>query len=80
MSSNIPPTNPTPPNQPEDEHIPAHAPGNNAFAAMFPGASPEEVKKFTNGFINFTIQQMKQDQDHLLEALKKMQQDQQDGG
>lgn len=79
MNSGVSPTNPNQPNQPPSDQGGNQAPSNNPFAKLLPGATPEEIKKFTNGFINFTIQQMKQDQQNMLEALQKMQQDDQDG-
>jgi hypothetical protein len=79
MSSGVPPTNPNQPNQPPTEPSGNQPPSKSPFAKLMPGASAQEIQKFTNGFINFTIQQMKQDQQNMLEALKKMQEDQ-DGG
>lgn len=58
------------PNAPEP--IP---PQDNVFAKMFPTAAPDQIKKIVTNFINFTISQMKQDQDNMLQALKQMQQD-----
>lgn len=76
MTEGIPPTNPNQPNQAAGSASNDQAPSNNPFAKLLPGATPQEIQKFTNGFINFTIQQMKQDQDNMLQALKKMQDDQ----
>lgn len=80
MSSGIPPTNPNQPSHSAADPSSNQPPSSNPFAKMLPGATPEEIQKFTNGFINFTIQQMKQDQQNMLEALQKMQQDEQDNG
>ena len=76
MSSGIPPTNPNQPYNPAANEPTGQAASTNPFARLLPGASPEEIAKFTNSFINFTIQQMKQDQQNMLESLKKMQDDQ----
>jgi hypothetical protein len=63
--------NPIPPSQPDAPNS-----SQNPFARMFPTATPDELKKITQNFINFTIQQMKADQQHMLDALKQMQYDQ----
>jgi len=79
MDSGIPPiNNNSSPQIPSTPPTPNEPPAIGPFAKMLPGASPEEVKKITNNFINYTIQAMKQDQNNMLEALKKMQEDQQD--
>lgn len=61
-------TNPLSPQEPS-------CAGQNVFAKMFPTATPDQVKKIVNNFINYTIQQMKQDQQNMLDALKQMQED-----
>lgn len=76
MDSGIPPTQPGAGPQGPNEHNDVLPPQDNAFAKMFPTATPDEVKKIVGNFINFTIQQMKQDQQNMLEALKQMQEDQ----
>ena len=79
MDSGIPPiNNNSSPQIPSTPSTPNEPPAVGPFAKMFAGASPDEVKKITNNFINYTIQAMKQDQNNMLEALKKMQEDQQD--
>jgi hypothetical protein len=75
FDSGIPPTgagssNPVNPNNSNE------SPATGPFAKAFPDASPAQLKQITNTFINFSIQQMKQDQQNMLEALKKMQDDQ----
>ena len=73
--SGIPPINPQPtsPITPNASLAPTGAPSNNPFAKAFPGASPEVLTKITNNFINYSIQQMKQDQQNMEKALKEMQ-------
>ena len=77
VDNGIPPTGPhvqgpNGPGEPNSQQNVATGP----FAKLFPGASPEIVKKFTMSFINYSIQQMKQDQQNMLDAIKKMQEDQ----
>jgi hypothetical protein len=80
-------TSPTPPipahrgdpNIPADPVVPA-TPGSatsgpEMWAKYFPTATPEQLKKIMSTFINYSIQQMKQSQDQLTEAIKESGQD-----
>jgi hypothetical protein len=64
-----PNNNPTPVSNTESSNLE----GSGPWAKYFPTASPDQLKKIMNNFVNATIQQMKEDQNRVLEALKKMQ-------
>jgi len=82
MSSNIPPSSSSTPNpsvNPNEATTPSSSPAQPAtespFAKLFPVATPDQVNQITAQFINFTINQMKADQQQMLQALQQMQQD-----
>jgi len=47
----------------------------NPFAKVFPYASPAELKQMMNSFLNSVMTQMQQDNNQVLQALQKLQQD-----
>ena len=47
----------------------------NPFAKLFPFASPSEVKQMMNSFINGVINQMQQENNQVIQALQKLQQE-----
>jgi hypothetical protein len=49
----------------------------NPFAKIFPYATPDQVKQMMNSFINSVMTQMQQDNNQVLQALQKLQQDEQ---
>lgn len=49
----------------------------NPFAKIFPYASPDELKQMMNSFVNGVIQQMQQENRQVIEALQKLQEEEQ---
>lgn len=71
---NVNPINPSPsPNKSE-----GFSPLDQMFARMFPNAPPDDIKRMANSFFNSVISSIKQDQQNFTEALKKLQEDDQD--
>lgn len=77
MDNSINPIGPQGPQGPlENQQTSQSQPaGVGPFAKLFPGAPPKVIQQITSQFVNYTINQMKQEQAQVTEALKKMQQD-----